>query len=60
MTVHGLTAKMTAMAAREAALGAGGVVEYQTAGKLRRQTWRPSRRRARSGVARRRGGGRRH
>ncbi len=36
MTVHGLTAKMTAMAAREAALGAGGVVEYQTAGKLRR------------------------
>jgi len=34
MTVHGLTAKMTAMAAREAALGAGGVVEYQTAGKL--------------------------
>jgi hypothetical protein len=36
MTVHGLTARMTAMAAREAALGAGGVVEYQTAGKLRR------------------------
>jgi hypothetical protein len=36
MTVHGLTAKMTAMAAREAALGAGGVVEYQTAGRLRR------------------------
>ena len=35
MTVHGLTAKMTAMAAREAALGAGGVVEYQTAGRLR-------------------------
>ncbi|MDP2183016.1 MAG: glutamate mutase L [Actinomycetota bacterium] len=35
MTVHGLTAKMTAMAAREAALGAGGVVEYQTAGLLR-------------------------
>jgi len=34
MTVHGLTQKMTAMAAREAALGAGGVVEYQTAGKL--------------------------
>ena len=26
MTVHGLTAKMTAMAAREAALGAGAVV----------------------------------
>lgn len=35
MTVHGLTQKMTAMAAREAAHGAGGVVEYQTAGKLR-------------------------
>ncbi len=35
MTVHGLTHKMTAMAAREAALGAGGVVEYVTAGRLR-------------------------
>lgn len=35
MTVHGLTHKMTAMAAREAALGAGGVVEFQTSGKLR-------------------------
>jgi uncharacterized protein (TIGR01319 family) len=35
MTVHGLTQRMTAMAAREAALGAGGVVEYVTAGKLR-------------------------
>ena len=35
MTVHGLTQKMTAMAAREAALGAGGVVEYLTAGRLR-------------------------
>jgi hypothetical protein len=35
MTVHGLTRKMTAMAAREAALGAGGVVEYVTAGNLR-------------------------
>lgn len=35
MTVHGLTAKMTAMAAREAALGAGGVVEFATAGELR-------------------------
>jgi len=34
MTVHGLTAKMTAMAAREAALGAGGVVEHQTSGRL--------------------------
>ncbi len=30
MTVHGLTQRMTAMAAREAALGAGGVVEYQS------------------------------
>jgi len=36
MTVHGLTARMTAMAAREAALGAGGVVKHLTAGKLRR------------------------
>jgi hypothetical protein len=35
MTVHGLTRKMTEMAAREAALGAGGVVEYATAGRLR-------------------------
>ncbi len=35
MTVHGLTARMTAMAAREAALGAGAVVKYQTAGRLR-------------------------
>ena len=35
MTVHGLTRRMTAMAAREAALGAGGVVEYVTAGPLR-------------------------
>lgn len=35
MTVHGLTRKMTAMAAREAALGAGGVVEYVTSGNLR-------------------------
>jgi hypothetical protein len=35
MTVHGLTQRMTAMAAREAALGAGGVVEFQTAGRLR-------------------------
>jgi hypothetical protein len=35
MTVHGLTRKMTAMAAQEAALGAGGVVEYTTAGHLR-------------------------
>ncbi len=35
MTVHGLTTRMTAMAAREAALGAGAVVKYQTAGRLR-------------------------
>ena len=35
MTVHGLTQKMTAAAAREAALGAGAVVKYQTAGRLR-------------------------
>lgn len=35
MTVHGLTQKMTAMAAREAALGAGAVVKHQTAGMLR-------------------------
>jgi hypothetical protein len=35
MTVHGLTHRMTAMAAREAALGAGAVVTYQTAGRLR-------------------------
>lgn len=35
MTVHGLTRKMTAAAAREAALGAGGVVEHTTSGRLR-------------------------
>ena len=35
MTVHGLTQKMTAMAAREAALGAGAVLVHQTAGVLR-------------------------
>lgn len=34
MTVHGLTQKMTAMAAREAALGAGGVIEFTTSGRL--------------------------
>ncbi len=38
MTVHGLTRRMTAMAAREAALGAGAVVKYQTAGQLRDPT----------------------
>jgi uncharacterized protein (TIGR01319 family) len=35
MTVHGLTQRMTATAAREAALGAGAVVKFQTAGRLR-------------------------
>ncbi len=35
MTVHGLTERMTARAAREAALGAGAVVKYQTAGRMR-------------------------
>ncbi|HET6475177.1 MAG TPA: glutamate mutase L [Thermoleophilia bacterium] len=35
VTVHGLTQRMTAMAAREAALGAGAVVKCQTAGRLR-------------------------
>ena len=34
MTVHGLTYSMTARAAREAALGAGGIVKMVTAGKL--------------------------
>jgi uncharacterized protein (TIGR01319 family) len=34
MTVHGLTFSMTARAAREAALGAGGIVKLVTAGKL--------------------------
>ena len=40
MTVHGLTTRMTAMAAREAALGAGAVVTYQTAGLLRERDLR--------------------
>jgi len=35
VTVHGLTQRMTAMAAQEAALGAGAVVEFQTSGHLR-------------------------
>ena len=35
MTVHGLTRSMTARAAHEAALGAGGVVRLVTAGPLR-------------------------
>jgi uncharacterized protein (TIGR01319 family) len=34
MTVHGLTYSMTARAAREAALGAGGIVKLVTAGAL--------------------------
>ncbi|MBC6679940.1 GlmL-related ornithine degradation protein [Zhenpiania hominis] len=36
MTVHGLAYDMTARAAKEAALGAGGIIHYITAGKLRR------------------------
>ena len=34
MTVHGLVYDMTAKAAKEAALGAGGIIHYITAGKL--------------------------
>ncbi|HPA50042.1 MAG TPA: glutamate mutase L [Thermoanaerobaculia bacterium] len=37
MTVHGLTMSMTARAAREAALGAGGIVKLVTAGEL--ESW---------------------
>lgn len=36
MTVHGLVYDMTAKAAKEAALGAGGIIHYVTSGKLRR------------------------
>lgn len=36
MTVHGLVYDMTAKAAKEAALGAGGILHYITAGRLRR------------------------
>ncbi len=36
MTVHGLVYDMTAKAAKEAALGAGGIIHYITSGKLRR------------------------
>ena len=36
MTVHGLVYDMTARAAKGAALGAGGIIHYVTAGKLRR------------------------
>lgn len=39
MTVHGLVPDMTARAAREAALGAGAVVRYQTAGDLVEEDW---------------------
>lgn len=35
MTVHGLVYDMTARAAREAALGAGAIIHYVTAGRLR-------------------------
>ena len=36
MTVHGLVYDMTARAAKEAALGAGGIIHYITAGRIRR------------------------
>ena len=36
MSVHGLVYDMTAKAAKEAALGAGGIIHYVTSGKLRR------------------------
>ena len=36
MTVHGLVYDMTVKAAKEAALGAGGIIHHVTAGKLRR------------------------
>lgn len=36
MTVHGLVYDMTAKAAKEAALGAGGIIHYITSGKMRR------------------------
>lgn len=36
MTVHGLVYDMTVRAAREAALGAGAVIKYVTAGRLRK------------------------
>ncbi|AEX84494.1 hypothetical protein Marpi_0034 [Marinitoga piezophila KA3] len=36
MTVHGLVYDMTVKASREAALGAGGVIKYITAGKMRK------------------------
>lgn len=36
MTVHGLVYDMTVRAAKEAALGAGGIIKFITAGRLRR------------------------
>ena len=36
ITVHGLVYNMTAKAAKEAALGAGGIIHFVTAGRLRR------------------------
>lgn len=39
MTVHGLVPEMTARAAREAALGAGAVLHYQTAGEMTEEDW---------------------
>lgn len=36
MTVHGLVYDMTAKAAKEAALGAGGIIHFVTAGRMRR------------------------
>ncbi len=36
MTVHGLVYDMTVRAAKEAALGAGGIIKFVTAGKLRK------------------------
>lgn len=39
MTVHGLVPEMTARAAREAALGAGAVVRFQTAGEMTGEDW---------------------
>lgn len=40
MTVHGLVPEMTARAAREAALGAGAVLHYYTAGELSEEDWK--------------------
>ena len=43
MTVHGLVYDMTAKAAGEAALGAGGILHYVTAGRLAGLIWPRSR-----------------